>query len=409
MFHPSEARPRPDLRDAYPARRRLGGLALAVPVKVHPHPPVGIDVDFLARRADDRGGVRPHDRGPWGGARGTVRERLAALVGGDDGQLVGVTRRASLAEGLHAIVLYTQDHERLAARDAVHVGQGELAAGHHARAVAPGAAHDAGRVELLDTHAREAVTERGLHELAGVIVDRAFGDALGCERTVRVERGLLERVVAEDDLLRAHPLLERHVAHALELPGHPVGPAQREHGIAVDGLERGRIVGDDQRHAASVVIEVVGDALLLEEPRDEIEVGLAVLDAIVPGRVAPGQLPGNLDHSVLGEDGLDDLPRRHALVHVKTPVERQRRQRRAETDQVVGGRVSHLEQLEARHDAVHVADAAEPVDLQGGRLAEVVLEPGVVPFVPRSPGHRDLHVVLERLRQTLGTAERHDA
>ena len=53
-----------------------------------------------------------------------------------------------------------------------------------------------------------------------------------------------------------------------------------------------RRVGDDHLVAAVGVREEVVDPLLLHEPAGEVEVGLAVLDAVVAGLVGPLELVG---------------------------------------------------------------------------------------------------------------------
>jgi hypothetical protein len=58
---------------------------------------------------------------------------------------------------------------------------------------------------------------------------------------------------------------------------------------------------------AAVVAEEEVDAFLFHQPGEEVEVGLAVLHAVVPGRVLAGELEFEVGVGVVGEHRFDDL------------------------------------------------------------------------------------------------------
>ncbi len=63
---------RPGLRHPHPAGAVLVLLAVAVPVELDFHPAVLVGVDFVARRADDHGGLRTLDEGLWRNPGGPI-------------------------------------------------------------------------------------------------------------------------------------------------------------------------------------------------------------------------------------------------------------------------------------------------------------------------------------------------
>src|SRR5438270_13288322 len=77
-------------------------------------------------------------------------------------------------------------------------------------------------------------------------------------------------------------------------------------------MRRGRI---HQHHgvATLVVAEVVVNALLLHEAAHEVEVGLAVLHAVVPLSIARRHLELEVRRRVVREHLLDDVGYRHLL------------------------------------------------------------------------------------------------
>src|SRR4030095_4637820 len=67
------------------------------------------------------------------------------------------------------------------------------------------------------------------------------------------------------------------------------------------------VIRKNQRVLAVLVIEEVGDALFLEQPGDEVVVGLAILDAVLARLVGAGELEPEVRESVLAEELLDDV------------------------------------------------------------------------------------------------------
>ena len=109
------------------------------------------------------------------------------------------------------------------------------------------------------------------------------------------------------------------------------------------------------------VDEEVVDAFLLEQPVDEVIVGLAVLNAVVPGAIVGRQPVLKLGHRVVGEDLLDDL--RHRLVLENLAV---RRARKIPKPRVDTRPVMSVTPLSAQ--TAELAD--QPVEVPGRRRPE---------------------------------------
>ena len=75
----------------------------------------------------------------------------------------------------------------------------------------------------------------------------------------------------------------------------------------------GRRIRQHHRVVAVGVAEIVRDALLLHQAADEVEVGLPILDAVVPLPVSPRQLQLEVRRLVIGEHHLDDVGNLHVL------------------------------------------------------------------------------------------------
>ncbi len=91
-------------------------------------------------------------------------------------------------------------------------------------------------------------------------------------------------------------------------------PCGRIGGVVGDFLVTGNgavgtvAVGQDQGMFAVFVLEVVVDAFLFHEPADEVEVGLPVLHAVVPGAIQfAGQEFLEVGVAVLAEDFFEDV------------------------------------------------------------------------------------------------------
>ena len=67
------------------------------------------------------------------------------------------------------------------------------------------------------------------------------------------------------------------------------------------------IVAQDQLMAVGLVVEAVPDSFVLQQAADEREIRLAILHAVVPHRIAPGQLPDDIQMPLVREDLLQDL------------------------------------------------------------------------------------------------------
>ena len=300
----------PRLGDADPARGGLVGLAAAVPVELDFDPPVLVGVDLLARGADDDGGLAPLDDGLGGGARGP--ELDVRWDGGEVAGEEGALARAGLGVVFVGMgVQAGRDDEVLAVLILARVvGEGELVAGADPASI--GGARDDLVVgaELLHPHPRVglAVAKRGV--LAGVVVDlevRAEMAAGDRGAGLEVPRRVLAVEVVVDEGAGPHGLAAGPVADALEVGRGLAGRTVGDLGVLAEGLVRRRRVAQHHRVLAVLVGEEVVDALLLHQAADEVEVGLAVLDAVPPLAVGAGEAVVDVGEPVVLEHLLDDV------------------------------------------------------------------------------------------------------
>ena len=305
----------PRVRHADPARAVLVLPAPAVPVELHLHPPVLVRVDLLARRPDDDGRLR------------ALHERLR--------------RRARRPELLIA------RHRRERARDARATGVGQALVPAEPQVVGRG--HDEVLPVLVLPRAllqREQVPgpqpparRRGLRRLelaaelvhpdvgvlravgrldvlAGVVVHLVVArrelPRLGLPRQ-QLDAGPLEVVVVVHVHARLDPPRQRPAGDVLAF--RPRGLLRRDEPdllVPRRGLVAAGRVRQHERVVAVGVPDVVGDALLLHQAADEVEVGLAVLHAVRPRAVAAGQLERHVVGRVVAEHLPQDV--RHGLV-----------------------------------------------------------------------------------------------
>ena len=313
--------PAQGVADAGPARAVGVVLALAVPGELDLDPAVLVGEDLVSRIADDDGRLGPLDDGP--GSRPGRPERQG---GGDALKRVLVDRRRV---GAARVGIAHGGEVRDPGQDVRAVGvevpiEGELAAGRELPAGALPRDGDRGSGLLLHPDADgPGVVLKDLLDVAGPIAPArsdaveplgvAAGEVVELERVVAgdlelvgdraglnaVERRLdglevlprqLEALVPERELARADLLALLPGRDAILLAEPPVDLLVDDRGRAGHvGVALGR-VGDDHLVAAVGVGEEVVDPLFLHEPAGEVEVGLAVLDAVVARLVGPLEL-----------------------------------------------------------------------------------------------------------------------
>jgi hypothetical protein len=163
-------------------------------------------------------------------------------------------------------------------------------------------------------------------------------------------------------------------------------------------------VREDERVAAVLVAEEVVDALALEQPRHELQVGLAVLHDVLAPLVRLGEGVLEVVKAAVLEDARDDLGDAEVLPDApvggepELPEPRPQREAVERLTVVVG-----LEVLEARHAAAPVANLLRVVvllEVHRRRLAEQLLRGDVGPHAD------DVELVGERLRERLDAAHR---
>ena len=301
----------PRLGRPQPARAVLVRLAQPVPDELHLHPAVLVGVDLLPARADHYGGLRA------GGPRHRGQPLRPHRHGGRAaGERVGVARPAVAQPGHPRVAgRVVHRHEDVLGVGGVGrvAGQGEggpgaerrapagaggqvvpgflrLQPGLHQRAAAVRLQVGAGEVEPLE---RLGLADRHHGVGGGQQARRRAGEVVvGAGRLAGGEgAGLLP---GEDglDVARLRPVLDLGVRGAGGVRRRRVGQHQ---GVLVGGEGVG-----------------VEDALGLEQPGDEGQGRLPVLDAVLAGRVGGGQAELVVAEPVAVEHRLDDV--RHRLV-----------------------------------------------------------------------------------------------
>ena len=165
----------------------------------------------------------------------------------------------------------------------------------------------------------------------------------------------------------------------------------------------GRRIADHHLVRSVGVREEVKDPLVFHQPAGEVEIGFAVLHAVVARLIGPLQLIRDVQR---GEHRLEDV--RHSLL-LKDPALRVAREQPKLWNQLRPIAEERLRSVHARgvaaladpaDDAVKVARAADQVQRDGQRLGEQVFE------LDRRGGQGQ-HLGLEReqARDRLGSAE----
>jgi hypothetical protein len=348
------------LGDADAAGAALVALALAVPVELDDDAGVLVDVDLLARCADDGGGLGAVDDGARRGALGAEGDGVR-----DAGELVVVGGDAvgGVAGGVGDAVDELGEQVAGVALGAEVTLQVEAVTGCEGGAVTRAADADGGALFGLHAGPGDGVALAGLREAAGVFVDLELGaaaDAGGAGGGG--EQGharLLEVVVIEGVGAGAQLALDAQVA---DVAGGGAGAALAgfvdgaglagARGVGGGGVEEDEVVG------FFAVLEVVADAGVFEEAREEVEVALAVLDAEFALGVAAGELEFVVGEAELAEEFAGDVGDTHVLVYAAGDTAREDPEPGDELGAVGGEAAGAGAVLEARDDAVEPALAA---------------------------------------------------
>jgi len=367
---------RPDLGHAQPARAFLVAVAAAVPEEVDLDAAVLVGVDLFALGARDHGRLRAVHAAARRAQRRAVRDPVR-----DHRDPVGVGAgvfAAQVAQVVGAAVLHRHDQVFLVHRVDGVVFQFE----HVARRQRADVAGAVQRLVLdflgFDLHAGQLVAVGQLGIAAGVAVAFEFGVVAhadqGIDRDPHVGAGLGEVVVIGHVAAGARGEPARQPRDAVAL---------FQQDLLVEG-QRGRfqlgvvvpVVGQDHDLGIFLVAEEVVDACPFQQPRDEVEGGLAVLGAIDQVRVVLGQVQLVIREAEFLEKGLDDPGDAQVLEDARVLVQLQEPEPGHHVADVAGAVVVAVVlarlagALEARHPAGPVALAVLGVDAQRHALAQ---------------------------------------
>ena len=277
----------------------------------------------------------------------------------------------------------------------------ELAAGGEGAALA-GAVHDVvARLLFFHPDLRHRVAVALDDVLAGIVEDLVLGSVRQVDhragRRQQVGAGGLEVVVGPGPLARAELVMV--------LPAHGRDWAQRagrvlDRALGTVGVRACR-VGQDHRVLAVLVPEEVEDPLVLHQPGDEVEGGLAVLDAVFPLGEGALELERVVVEAEVAEDGLDDV--RGVLV-LEDPAVGGAGEEPGPGDDLgaVGPQLAAVEGPgdEPADEPAEVAGIlVEPADAPGDRLADDVLGGDRVVLGGQ------VELVAEEARERLGARE----
>ena len=192
-------------------------------------------------------------------------------------------------------------------------GQGELIAALEAHAVAFAAHGDERNFAFLHAELGIAVAVVLGRVIARIIVALIHADVSRAgQRGVQTGVGLLKVIVRQ----RSHAGVDLVFLFDAE-DGVRVQTATGGRSVACRRLARtgseGRfVVGQNQRVLFFALLEEVENAFVFEQPRDEVEIGLAVLDTVVPGLIAGLQAQLVILEAPVFENLFDDVG--HGLV-----------------------------------------------------------------------------------------------
>ena len=270
-----------------------------------------VHMDFVALGADDHGGLGSLNDGFGGGARGAVvhgsiHHAEGAVVGGLAERargfglkLAGISGVADGQEEVCAALVFARvflEGEGVARSQATHVAAafGGFKAG----------------LDFLEAHLGPGLAVAGLVVFAGVVEEGEIGVVVPAA----------EIVVGLEGFGRGKWIVVGVLeGGGLNFPGQ--GPIEDILGrgaalgsgtvsdffVAFGRLMAGGVIAQDEHMALLVVLEEVVNAFLLQEAADEVEVSLAVLDAVFPGGVLAFDAPFKVGELIALEDVLDDL------------------------------------------------------------------------------------------------------
>ncbi len=364
-------------------------------MELHLHPPVLVGIDLVVLRPDHHRGLRSVGQ----------RLRRRALRPKRNRRVLAVQReleaRPFVARGRVRILppeVFDADDQVLAVligpRTAVEI---EQVAGRDPSRIRLSLQDFMRSVQLLEPHLGVELAFRNLRVAARIVVDPVVGIRVLVRmhvpllqlRTRLAEIEVVGHEPARVDLLRHDPAL--HVLFVGER--RRVRRDVRNRRIFRQRLMRPRRIGQHQLELPQLVLEEIVDPLVLHQPADEIEIGLLVLHAVIPGPIGTRQ--PLLHHvRILAEHLRQDRRRIHLLEDLAIRRPRHVPDPRPHHRLVAVEPPVAADQREPRHLAVQVAP---PERLRLHFHRDVLAEQAVHRDVRRHPHH--LQAELEQPRQ----------
>src|ERR1017187_6925151 len=383
LVHPRQPHGAPlltrhQVRNADPAGAILVVFALAVPMKLHLDAAVLVGVDLFPRRADHHGGLGPlHDRFRNLARRpkGDILRNANDLVGIGLGR--GLLARIERAHG--CIVMHACENVSIVQIAPIVVRQAKTIAGGEGAAGAGAVRDEVRGFLLLHAQLSELLAIGFGGVCARIVVDLILGQAARTRYAVDVchERSgrrfvivVIESVLARPEFLLHIPLGDG-IRLLLAAGASIVDDFRYTRAILMDG----RRIPQHKGVLVLVVLEKVKNAVLFHQAGDEVEIGFAILNAILAGRVAALQRIFEVFEPQSLEDLGDDIGHRHLLKNAAIRGARQEPEPGNQFGAVMCKTIVTAALRETAQVAVEISQAAvAQVERDAGRLAYNVVK-----------------------------------
>ena len=143
-------------------------------------------------------------------------------------------------------------------------------------------------MNLFDAHAGVTLAVIKFVVLAGIIVKFMIGLdilAIDVRWSLKIRLRRLEVVIVQDVVARLHFLHHRPFFNTLEIYHSYTFLVKRHVGVARERGVAAIAISQDEGVSALGMLEIIINPFLFHQPADEVEIGLAILNAVFPLRI----------------------------------------------------------------------------------------------------------------------------